>query len=98
MSPIDETAVRKDLEKTARKILSRKTWAVVDAAKLLGYSKNNMYIKLGKRRCMIVGVGGRQHVYAIDVFEIFQEQGGFEFPEIESQWRKTHGITKVRCF
>jgi len=83
---LDETAVRKDLERTAREILSRKTWSVPEAAKHLGYSKNNMYIVLDKRGCMIKIEGGRQHVYGIDVFEIFSGQCGYKFEKLAAEW------------
>ena len=92
---LDEATVRADLEKTAKKIICQETWPIYKVAEFLGYSRNYIDMVLEKKKCIIVRKGGRKHVYAIDVLEMFERQNGFEFPEPRAQWCKKFKITPL---
>lgn len=95
---MNDTAVRKDLERVARNILAEKTWSIKIAAQFLGYSKSQMYAKAQKENWYVQLRGGCQHVYAIDVLEKYQELCSQEFPELAREWYKTYKITPPQKF
>ena len=89
---LDEAIIRKDLEKIARDIVSKKLWPVLDAAIFLGYSRNNMDMIIDRENLYTIRVGGRKHIYAIDILKLFERQTGMTFPELEAQWYRDHRL------
>ena len=90
---LPEETIRKDLEKTARDIVSRKFWNILDVALFLGYSRNNVDLIVDKRRFHTHRIGGIKHLYAIDVLAIFEEQSDMEFPDLAAKW---YDIFKIK--
>ena len=83
---LDDERIRVDCERVARDILSRKFWPFLDVALFLGYSRNNIDLIADKRRFYIYRLGGKKHLYAIDVLALFEEQSGMEFPDLAAKW------------
>ena len=83
---LDDEKILADLEKTARDIVSRKFWNILDVALFLVYSRNNIDLIADKRSLFILYKGGIKHLYAIDVLELFEEQSGIKFPDLAAKW------------
>jgi len=92
---LSEKAIRKDLEITARQIISRKIWPVLDAAIFLGYSRNYMDMLITQRNLVVIRPGGRKNLYAIDILKIFEEINEFSFPELSDKWHADFKIETV---
>ena len=89
---LSEKEIRRDLEKTARQIVSRKTWPMMEAALFLGYSRQYIYMIVDKKGLFVIKAGGKCELYAIDILEIFEKNCGINFPDLADNWRKHHGI------
>jgi len=89
---LDEASLRKELEKTARDIVSRKFWRILDVALFLGFSRNHTDMIVDKKGCHISRIAGKRHVYAIDVLELFEKQAGMSFPKLSAKWYKDFEI------
>ncbi len=89
---LDEASLRKELEKVARHIVSRKLWCILDVALFLGFSRNYTDMFVDKKDCHVVRIGGKRHVYAIDVLKLFEKQAGMSFPELSIKWYKDFEI------
>ena len=81
-----------DLEKTARLIVSRKCWPVVETAQFLGYSRNYMDVLITRWDWAVTCPGGDKHIYAIDILDKFQEQNDVRFPELAMQWYRENKL------
>lgn len=89
---LDEASLRKELEKVARDIVSRKFWRILDVALFLGLSRNYTDMIVDKKGYHISRIGGKRHVYAIDVLELFEKQTSMNFPELSAKWYKDFKI------
>jgi hypothetical protein len=90
---LDEKTIRADLERTARQIVSRKLWPVQEASIFLGYSRTWMDTLIDRHEIITRQVGGRKHVYARDILEMFERDNGFEFPELRDRWNQAYKIS-----
>jgi len=83
---LDEKTIRLDMEKTAREITGRKFWSLPECAGFLFYSYNNMDLILTKQNIYITLIGGKKHIYAIDLLSLFEARCGLEFPDLRREW------------
>lgn len=89
---LDEKTIKADLERLARLIVSRKFWPVLEASAHLGYTRTWMDRLIDRHGIITVERGGRKHLYAADVLEMFEESCGFKFPELRERWHREHKV------
>jgi len=83
---LSEAQIRGKLKKTARDILSMETWPVLESALFLGYSPNHMYLVIDRENLRVIQIGGRKHLYAIEIFYLFERTREIEFPDLAAKW------------
>lgn len=89
---LSEKEIRRDLEKIARQIVSRKTWPILEASFFLGYSRQHMYLIAEKKKLFLIKAGGKYELYAIDILKMFEENCGLNFSDLANKWKKHYGI------